>query len=84
MLKILCKSCNNEVVAKPGQSSQCKCSNMATIRGSSISALDLSQVVIISGTPTNKKSKNVLSSNDLIWQEERRKRGVRKLSFEER
>jgi hypothetical protein len=84
MLKILCKMCNEEVVAKSGQSSQCKCSNIATIRGNSISAIDLSQVIIVSGTPMNKKSKNVLSSSDLMWQEERRRRGVRKLSFEER
>jgi hypothetical protein len=84
MLKIRCKLCNSEVVAKPGQSSSCSCSNMATIRGESISALDLSQVIIVSGAPTFKQSKSILSSTDLMWQEERRKRGVRKLTFEER
>lgn len=57
---------------------------MATIRGDSISAVDLSQIVIVSGTPYYKKSKTVLSNTDLVWQEERRKRGVRKLIFEER
>jgi len=84
MLKIRCKVCNEEVTAKPGQSSCCKCSNMATIRGDSISAVDLSQIIIVSGTPYYKKSKTVLSNTDLVWQEERRKRGVRKLIFEER
>ncbi len=84
MLKIRCKLCNSEVVAKPGQSSSCKCSNMATIRGESISALDLSQVVIVSGVPSFKQTKTILTSTDLMWQEERRKRGVRKLTFEER
>ena len=57
---------------------------MATIRGDSISAVDLSQIIIVSGTPYYKKSKTVLSNTDLVWQEERRKRGVRKLIFEER
>lgn len=57
---------------------------MATIRGDSISAVDLSQIVIVSGSPSYKKSKTVLSNADLIWQEERRRRGVRKLIFEER
>jgi hypothetical protein len=84
MLQILCKNCNTEVKAKAGQTAICGCSNMATIRGNSISALDLSKVVIISGVPNNKQSKAVLSSMDLMWQEERRKRGVRKLTFEER
>ena len=84
MLKIRCLACNTEVQAKPGQSSICKCSNMATIRGDSVSAVDLSQVVIISGTPSYKKAASVLSSSDLMWQEERKKRGVKRLSFEER
>lgn len=57
---------------------------MATIRGDSVSAVDLSQVMIISGNPSYKQSKSVLSSSDLMWQEERRKRGVRRLTFEER
>jgi hypothetical protein len=57
---------------------------MATIKGDSVSAVDLSQVVIISGTPTYKQPKAVLSSSDLMWQEERKKRGVRRLTFDER
>lgn len=84
MLKIRCLACNTEVHAKPGQSSICKCSNMATIKGDSVSAVDLSQVVIISGTPSYEKTANVLSSSDLMWQEERKKRGVRRLTFDER
>jgi len=84
MLKIRCLACNTEVLAKPGQSSVCKCSNMAAIRGDSVSAVDLSQVVIISGSPSYKKPASVLSSSDLMWQEERKKRGVRRITFEER
>jgi len=84
MLKIRCLACNTEVHAKPGQSSVCKCSNIATIRGDAVSALDLSQVVIISGTPSVKESKAHLSATDLMWQEERKKRGFRRLTFEER
>jgi hypothetical protein len=76
--------CNTEVQAKPGQSSVCKCSNIATIRGDAVSALDLSQVVIISGTPSQKQTKTYLTSSDLMWQEERKRRGFRRLTFEER
>jgi hypothetical protein len=56
---------------------------MTTICGSSISGLDLSKVLIISGLPNSKKQKSVLSSEDLMWQEERRRRGVKRLTFDE-
>jgi hypothetical protein len=84
VLRIRCKFCNTEVTAKSGQSSSCGCPNMATIRGDSVSAVDLTQIVVVSGVSTAKKSKSVLSSMDLMWQEERKKRGVRKLIFEEK
>lgn len=83
MLKIRCLDCNTEVQTKPGQYSVCGCSNMATIRGESISAVDLSRVVIVS-KDKQLKNNNLLSQSDLMWQEERKKRGVRKLTFEER
>tara|TARA_Y100000287_G_scaffold3536_1_gene2950 strand:+ start:166 stop:333 length:168 start_codon:yes stop_codon:yes gene_type:complete len=53
---------------------------MTTIRGDKISAVDLSQVVMLNSY--NSKKENVLSSEDVQWQEQRRKRKVRKLNFE--
>ena len=46
-----------------------------------VTANDMSQVVMLS---SNKKSKNsgVLTNEDIRWQEERRKRKVRKLDFD--
>jgi hypothetical protein len=56
---------------------------MATIRGDKISALDLSQVVMLNSyQPKNKKG--VLTNEDILWQEERRQRKVRRLDFEVR
>ena len=58
----------------------CGCSNMATIRGDKISAVDLSLVVVINAHQKAKKS--VLSTEDLAFQEQRRRRKVRKMDFE--
>ena len=52
-----------------------------TVTEDKVTARDLSQVVMISSTQVSTK-KNVLSSQDIAWQEERRKRKVRKLDFE--
>ena len=56
---------------------------MATIRGDKISAVDLSKVVLIN-SESNVKKQPLLSNDDLQYQEERRKRRVRKIDFEVR
>ena len=57
----------------------CGCPNMMTITDDAVSAIDLKKVVI---TRLDKKETEGLSSQDLQWQEQRRKRKVRKLDFE--
>jgi len=54
---------------------------MATIRGDKISAKDLSLVIMLNGLQSTQK-KNILSNEDIAWQEQRKKRKVRKLDFE--
>jgi hypothetical protein len=56
---------------------------MATIRGDRISAIDLSKVVMLNCTHTKTKS-NLLTTEDLAFQEARRQRKVRRLDFEVR
>ncbi len=82
-IKIRCRSCGKELEGISGKSVSCGCSNMATIRNGVISALDLEQVVMIS-SPQTKQKNNVLSNADIMWQEERRQRKVRRLDFEVR
>jgi hypothetical protein len=53
---------------------------MMTVKENSVSALDLSRVVMVNST--QKEQKNFLSSQDLAFQEARRQRKVRKLDFE--
>ena len=82
-IKIRCRSCGKELEGVSGKSVSCGCPNMATIRNGVITALDLGQVVMIN-SPQTKQKNNVLSNADIMWQEERRQRKVRRLDFEVR
>jgi len=82
-LRIRCRSCNRELEGHPTKTIACGCSNMATIRGDKISAVDLSKVVMLNSIQTKTKS-NVLTNEDLAFQEARRQRKVRRLDFEVR
>ncbi len=83
MIVVRCKECNKELTSHPGKTKCCGCSNMTTLIGDKLSAVDLGLVVMIDSGNV-KKDKNVLSSEDIAWQEQRRKRKVRKLDFEVR
>lgn len=80
-LKIRCRSCGRELEGHPTKTITCGCSNMATIRGDRISALDLSQVVMLNSLE-KKKNTSVLTNDDIAWQEARRQRKVKRLDFE--
>ena len=82
-LRIRCKSCNREIEGHHSKAVSCGCSNMATVRGDKISALDLSKVVMLNSMHTKEKS-GVLTNEDLAFQEARRQRKVRRLDFEVR
>ena len=82
-LKIRCRSCGKEIEGHLTKTVSCGCSNMATIRGDKISAVDLSQVVMLNSIKENQR-KGVLTSQDIAWQEARRQRKVRRLDFEVR
>ena len=82
-LKVRCRSCGKEIEGHPSKTVSCGCSNMTTIRGDRVSAVDLSNVVMLNSVRTDSKS-SFLSNQDLAFQEARRKRKVRKLNFEVR
>ena len=82
-IKIRCRSCGRELEGHPSKTVSCGCSNMTTIRGDKVSAVDLSQVVMLNSNQSKKKG-GVLSQEDIMWQEQRRQRKVRKLDFEVR
>ena len=55
---------------------------MMTVRDDKVSAVDLSQIVMVKSV--QQKKTNKLSAEDLAYQEARRQRKVRRLDFEER
>tara|TARA_Y100000817_G_C16504888_1_gene388529 strand:+ start:59 stop:274 length:216 start_codon:yes stop_codon:yes gene_type:complete len=71
------------VVGHPTQAKSCGCPNMATVKGDSITAVDLGKVIMLN-SGNRYQSNNALTPQDMQWQEERRKRKVRKLDFEVR
>ena len=82
-LKVQCRVCGKELQGNSGKTYSCGCSNMTTIKGDSVTARDLSKVIMIN-TPRKESKKGVLQPQDIEWQEQRRKRKVRKLDFEVR
>jgi uncharacterized Zn finger protein len=82
MIKVRCKECGKEVISNSARSVSCGCPNMTTINGDKLTALDLNKVVMISSNEEHKH--DGFTSQDLAWQEQRRKRKVRKLNFEVR
>ena len=81
MLRIRCKLCNKELEGHPSKTRCCGCDNLTTIKDTKVTAVDLSEVIMLNSIKEDKKS-SVLSSEDLQYQESRRTRKVRKLNFE--
>ena len=57
---------------------------MTSIIDDKITAVDLSQAVIVKMRVDEKSNQTSLSSSDVAWQESRRQRKVRKMDFEVR
>jgi len=57
---------------------------MTSIVGDKITAVDLSQAVIVKMRVNDKGDQTSLSNSDIQWQESRRQRKVRKMDFEVR
>ena len=76
MIKVRCLDCNREVT----DGKTCGCPNMVTVKGDTLTAVDLTRTIMVSSN--NDNTKEGLTSEDLKWQEQRRKRKVRKLDFE--
>ena len=81
MITVRCKDCNTELRGN-NKTQVCGCPNMMTVTGDKVSAVDLSRVVMINSN--KEKKQNVLSQQDLVYQEARRKRKVRRLDFDVR
>ena len=76
MIKVRCRECNTEVT----EGRSCGCPNMVMVKGDTVTAIDLNRTIMVSSG--NDNTKIGLTSHDLQWQEQRRKRKVRKMDFE--
>ena len=82
-IRVWCRSCGKELESAAGKSVCCGCSNMTTIKGDVISANDMGAVIMLTSYSSKKKN-DELTDQDLEWQNQRRKRKIRKLDFEVR
>ena len=82
MLVVQCKDCRKEISSHPSQARSCGCPIMTSVKGDSVTAVALTRVVMVQSSSKKVKDTKVLSDNDLMFQEQRRKRKVRRLDFE--
>ena len=80
MIKVRCLSCNKELVST-SKVQFCGCPNQMSLVDSKIGAKNLDDVVMIANN-RERKIDSHFSKEELLYQEERRKRKVRKLNFE--
>ena len=79
MITVRCRDCSKELTST-NKTQTCGCPNMMTVKGDGVTAVDLSRVVMVNST--QKEQRNVLTYEDIAWQESRRQRKVRKLDFD--
>ena len=82
MLTARCKLCGKELTST-SKVQFCGCPNQMRVVDDTVGAVDLSLVVLVNHEKSIKYN-GILTESDLKYQEDRRKRKVRKLEFEER
>ena len=83
MLVVRCNACGKDLTSEGNKIVSCGCSNMTSIHGDTVSANDMAQVILLQNN-TKFKKESLFTSQELEYQEARRRRGVRKMIFEER
>ena len=78
---VRCKECKTEITSS-SKPQGCGCPNRLIVYAEQVSANDLSNVIMVQTHAKDQSSS--LSRDDIAWQEQRRKRKVRKLNFEVR
>jgi len=82
-LRVQCRVCGKELQGNSGKTYSCGCSNMMTVRGDTVSAVNMSDVIMLNSNKPKRVNEG-LTQQDIEWQEQRRKRKVRKMDFEVR
>ncbi len=82
MITIRCKECRKELTST-SKVQFCGCPNQMSIVDNKIGAIDLEKVVMVTND-VERKIDSHFSSQELIYQEERRRRKIKRMEFEER
>jgi hypothetical protein len=82
MITIRCKECKTELTST-SKVQFCGCPNQMSLIDNKISANDLDKVVMVSNN-LERKIDSHFSRTELLYQEERRRRKVKRLNFEVR
>ena len=82
MIIVRCKECKIELVST-SKVQFCGCSNQMSVVDDKVGAVNLDKVVMVSNN-IERKIDSHFSTQELLYQEERRKRKVRRIQFEER
>ena len=79
-MRVQCTVCNT-IITSSGKPQVCGCNNQMVVDDTSFTAKSLANVKVLN---TNVREAGHLTEDQLEWQQQRRKRKIRKLTFEER
>ena len=82
MITVRCKECKTELTST-SKLQFCGCTNQMSLLGNKVGAKDLDMVVMVTND-VERKIDSHFSKEELLYQEERRRRKVRRLDFEVR
>ena len=82
MITVRCKECGPDVTST-SKIQFCGCPNQMRVVDNQVGAIDLDKVVMVTNNVENKIDSH-FSREELIYQEERRRRKVKRLDFEVR
>ena len=82
MITVRCKECKTELTSS-SKMQFCGCPNQMSLLGNKVGAKDLDTVVMVTND-VERKIDSHFSREELSYQEERRRRKVRRLNFEVR
>ena len=80
MITVRCKECRKELTST-SKVQFCGCPNQMRVVDDKIGAIDLSKIVMVTNNQERKIDSH-FSNEELLYQENRRKRKVRKIDFE--
>ena len=82
MITVRCKECKTELTSS-SKTQFCGCPNQMSVVDNKVGANDLDKVVMVSNN-VERKIDSHFSRAELLYQEERRRRKVKRLDFEVR